>query len=42
LTIRGPSLKLLFEMKGVYIPSFVGRLLGLLALIGLGLSSHAG
>jgi hypothetical protein len=29
-------------MKGVVIPVFVGRLLGLLGLISLGLSSHAG
>ena len=29
-------------MKGVYIPLFVGRLLGLLGLISLGLSSQAG
>jgi hypothetical protein len=29
-------------MQGVFIPVFVGRLLGLLALISLGLSSHAG
>ena len=38
----GSGDKLRFEMKGVFILSFVGRLLGLLGLISLGMPSQAG